>query len=333
MSTAKFEMEKFTGSNDFGLWKLKMKAVMMQQGLWEILKGGAAPAAEEEDGKATAKNQELQDKIYITLILSLGDRVLREVSKEESAAKVWAKLESIYQTKSLANRLHLKQKLFTFKISESKSILEQLEDFGKCIDDLEMIEEKIKDEDKALMLLNSLPACFEQFKGAILLGRDSKVTYEEVYSALKLKEIQKSRSKSVDAAAEVLSVKADSKKVGKKKSQKKQQPWKEKQGEGKETRSCHHCKKPDHIKKDCYAWKRKQAEAEKATDTADVVEGIETGQIMNVTDKGIMDSWIMDSGASFHMTSNKSWFMNLEEAEGYVTLGNNHTCEVRGIDV
>lgn len=118
--------------------------------------------------------------------------------------RVWAKLEAIYQTKSLANRLHLKQKLFTFKISESKSILEQFKDFGKCVDDLEMIEEKIKDEDKALMLLNSLPACYEQFKDAILLGRDSKLTYEEVYSASKLMEIQKSGSKSVDTAAELI---------------------------------------------------------------------------------------------------------------------------------
>ena len=148
MTTAKFDMEKFTGKNDFGLWRLKMKAVMMQQGLWDVLKSKAD--ADKEKGEI--KSQDLQDKAYSTLILSLSDRVLREVSKEETAAGVWAKLESLYMTKSLTNRLLLKQKLFTFKFSESGNIGEQLEEFSKCVDDLENIEEAIKDEDKVLML-------------------------------------------------------------------------------------------------------------------------------------------------------------------------------------
>ena len=198
-----------------------MKAVMMQQGLWEILQdgkkvtAGEGDAADGADEKVDPKAQKLQQRAYSTLILSLSDRVLREVSKEETAAAIWKKLESIYMTKSLANHLHLKQRLFTFKISEEKSILEQLEDFGKCVDDLENINEQIKDEDKALMLLNSLPKSYEQFKDAILLGRDSKITYEEVYSALKLKDFQNSSGKSIDSFGESLNVKATVKKFDK----------------------------------------------------------------------------------------------------------------------
>ena len=165
-----------------------MKDVMMQQGLWDVLKGGKEGAEE----KADVKKSDLHDKAYSTLVLSLSDRVLREVSK----------LESIYMTKSLTNRLHLKQKLFTFRFFDSRSIGEQLEEFAKCIDDLENIDEVIKDEDKALMLLNSLPKSYDQFKDAILLGRDSKITYEEVHSALKLKEFQKRVVKLVDPVAE-----------------------------------------------------------------------------------------------------------------------------------
>lgn len=67
MLTAKFDQEKFTGKNDFGLWKLKMKAVMMQHRLWEILKGSSDAKAEDVDEKAVAKNQDLQDRAYNTL--------------------------------------------------------------------------------------------------------------------------------------------------------------------------------------------------------------------------------------------------------------------------
>lgn len=270
-----------------------MKAVMMQQGLWAVLKGGKA----DEDEKADIKNQDLQDKAYSTLILSLNDRVLREVSKEETAAVVWNKLESLYMTKSLANRLLLKQKLFTFRFMESRSIGEQLEEFAKCVDDLENIDEAIKDEDKALMLLNSLPKSFEQFKDAILLGRDSKVTYEEVHSALKMKEFQKAASKTIDPAAEGLNVKEELKKSGKKKFQKKQKPWKEKSGEEKETRSCHYCKKPGHLKKNRYALKKKQHEQLTASNTADVVEEVQLAEALNIADEisEMCGSWIVDA--------------------------------------
>lgn len=39
MSSIKFEIEKFTGVNDFGLWRLKMRALLVQQGLLKALKG------------------------------------------------------------------------------------------------------------------------------------------------------------------------------------------------------------------------------------------------------------------------------------------------------
>ena len=39
MST-KFEVEKFTGSNDFGLWKMNMKAMLVKEGLDVALERG-----------------------------------------------------------------------------------------------------------------------------------------------------------------------------------------------------------------------------------------------------------------------------------------------------
>jgi len=41
MGSAKYKVEKFTGQNDFGLWRLKMRAFLVQQGLVEALDGEA----------------------------------------------------------------------------------------------------------------------------------------------------------------------------------------------------------------------------------------------------------------------------------------------------
>ena len=40
----KWDIEKFTGTNDFGLWKVKMQAVLIQKKYEKALKGeGALP--------------------------------------------------------------------------------------------------------------------------------------------------------------------------------------------------------------------------------------------------------------------------------------------------
>nr|GEY82659.1 retrovirus-related Pol polyprotein from transposon TNT 1-94 [Tanacetum cinerariifolium] len=58
----------------------------------------------------------LMKKAYNTLILCLRDCDLREVTKETTAARIWTKLTSLYMTKSLANIMHLKKKLYTYYI-------------------------------------------------------------------------------------------------------------------------------------------------------------------------------------------------------------------------
>jgi len=42
---SKWDIEKFTRENDFGLWKVKMEAVLTQQKCLEALKGEAAMPA------------------------------------------------------------------------------------------------------------------------------------------------------------------------------------------------------------------------------------------------------------------------------------------------
>ena len=65
--------------------------------------------------------------------------------QEPTAASMWAKLESLYMTKSLARRQFLKQQLYLFRMVKLKAVMELLVEFNKIIGDLENIEVRLED--------------------------------------------------------------------------------------------------------------------------------------------------------------------------------------------
>ena len=99
------------------------------------------------------------------------------------------RLESLYMTKSLTNKIYLKTKLFWFKMQEDKSLEENLDEFNKVVIDLENIGEKIDDENQAVILLNSLPPAYNQLRDTIRYSRDS-LSIEELESAIRSKELE-----------------------------------------------------------------------------------------------------------------------------------------------
>lgn len=51
-----------------------------------------------------------------------------------------------------------------------------------------------------------------------------------------------------------------------------------------------------------------------------------------VSEKNPETKWIMDSGCSWHMTPNRSWFEQFsDQADGLVLLGDNKPCKIEGI--
>jgi len=126
---SKWDIEKFTGDNDLGLWKVKMEAVLIQQKCEKALKGEGALLVT----MSRAEKTEMVDKAKSAIVLCLGDKILREVAQEPTAASMWSKLESLYMTKSLAHRQFLKQQLYAFRMVESKAIIEQLMEFNKSL--------------------------------------------------------------------------------------------------------------------------------------------------------------------------------------------------------
>ena len=84
MSSTKFEIEKFSGKNNFELWKLNMWHLLVQQGLQKALDG-------KRKRPLTMRNdewEELDSIAFSTIRLCLTDDVLFNIVEEKLATSL-----------------------------------------------------------------------------------------------------------------------------------------------------------------------------------------------------------------------------------------------------
>ncbi|CAL2259247.1 unnamed protein product [Prunus armeniaca] len=156
-------------------------------------------------------------------------------------------------------------------------------------------------EDKALMLLTSLPPSYKHFQTALMLGKSS-LNFEEVVQDIMMHHVitqhsgDTSQDEGLVANIEERGRSKDKKKKGKK-----------------ETDT-----------------------TEVVTDDGGELLCINSNVNSNVSaisSKAFSSDWILDFGCSYHMCSNKEWFDTYEkEEEGEVMMGDGSVCRVKSID-
>ena len=100
-SGGKIEIKKFNGQS-FELWKLKMEDLLVDKDQWIAVDPGTKPTKmSDEDWK------KLYRKAKTTIRLCVSDSVLLNVSGEATTKNLWEKLGTLYQSKSLVNKLFL----------------------------------------------------------------------------------------------------------------------------------------------------------------------------------------------------------------------------------
>ena len=75
-------------------------------------------------------------------------------------------------TKSLTNKLLLKQHMYSLRMQEGMHLRDRLDPSNKILLELCNIDVKVEDEDAALILLVSLPLSDENFVQSFIVGKD-----------------------------------------------------------------------------------------------------------------------------------------------------------------
>ncbi|KAK1430235.1 hypothetical protein QVD17_12833 [Tagetes erecta] len=304
----KVQIEKFNGT-DFSWWKMQINALLVQKDLEVVLTWVKPGKLELEDWESKDK------KARAVITLSLSKNVAFNIMKETTASGMMKALSNMYEKPSAANKVFLIRELVNTRMKESSSVTEHINKLNSILSRLESVDIKFEDEVQALLLLSSLP---DSWSGTVtaITGSTSTFTFEGIRDLVLGEDVR--RRNSGGSSSELLNV-GRGRKTNRGNGSKNR---KRSQSRARNDVTCWNCKQVGHFKNQCPNEKHE----------ANTVEDSEDDDVLICSVENSVDSWVMDSGASFHATHSSEALQNLKEGDfGKVRLANDDVLDVTGM--
>ena len=109
-----------------------------------------------EEKSETSKKDKINKTTYSLIKSCWTQDIKYHVLYETSAKKMWEIHEKEYLTKSIESGLLLKRRLYRLQLKKRLYIAEHMNNYTNLLTDFINVDVNIKEEDKALILLNSL---------------------------------------------------------------------------------------------------------------------------------------------------------------------------------
>ena len=312
MTEAKTVVVPLTGAN-YCTWKIQCKMSLMRDGLWGIV--SRAETSPDAGTERYAKFITRRDRALAAIVLSVDPSLLYLLGDPTDPAAVWDKLSSQFQRKTWANRLALRRRLHSLKLKEGQSVQEHVKNMTEIFNELAIIGDNISDEDRVVYLLASLPESFD----VLVTALEANATVPEMETVMERLLHEERKLKEKDPSITTESEGAMTLKHRRKGSR------------------CHYCYKFGHIQRNCREKEKKQkSELEKhhhrSTRTEQKVNSAETRKLQSSSEDevglvhqhvfsadGVNEytgtQWIIDSGATSHICSDRGLFVELKRLE------------------
>ncbi|KAG5617559.1 hypothetical protein H5410_017383 [Solanum commersonii] len=137
------------------------------------------------DNTLNSDKEKIERDVLTVIQLSLTPNVLCEVSTstDETAKKLWKRLEGLYQDRSVTTRMLIQRRLHTFKMDSGTLLQDHLDAFNKFVMDLQTARIKKDEGTLACALLFSLTSKYRDIENSIMYSKEH-ITIEQVRQTL-----------------------------------------------------------------------------------------------------------------------------------------------------
>ena len=305
VSTSASRINKFDGTN-FHTWKFKMQMVLEERDLWEVTSGEVKiEHCLTSLDQATFKRK--SRKALAIICLAMEDSQLPLVRSANGAQNAWSRLEGHFEKKSLANKLFLRRRFFTAMMEEGDDVLQHINKLKTLAEQLDAVGAPVSEDDLVITLLGSLNDSYA-FLITALESRADSLTWELVTSRVLHEDMKrKEQGGGIDGAAhgqgQAFLTNDNGQRKGGRPAQK--------------ASPCHYCGELGHWIAKCPVRIRENAGRQRSqrANIAQVEDN--SGDFLfsvggDASTTKASDVWLIDSGATQHMTYSKEYMKNFK---------------------
>lgn len=290
MSTSLPTFDRLEGSINFSTWKFQMELYLTHEDLWDYVT--TTPSATDQSG--TKKDSKARAKIC----LMINPELLVHVRQAKTTKECWESLVNAFEDKGVTNRCRLLGRLVSFKLEQFGSVREYITAILKVAQQLRDIGKEVDDEMLAALMLQGLTEKYNPMKMAIE-NSNINLTSDLIKTKL-LQQDEDNQSKPNDGNALVVKNKAQSSNVKANKGTTKNKYNKQKK------MKCFVCGGPHKAMMCPNNPNKKEKESS-------LLSAFTTLTHDNT-------EWVVDSGASSHMTHRKDWLSDYTVLNNVVNI-------------
>lgn len=290
-----FQVISLKGQSNYQTWKVQVRMALIRDNVWGIVSETELAPSDSASAEYT-KFSIRRDKALATIVLTLDPDLIYLIGDAEDPVIVWKLLQETFQKKSVASKFALRKKLINTKMSFNASLQSHAKLFSETYSNLAAIGEALNNDDKVFYLLCSLPESYDMVVTTIENCGKLPDFQTVLNKLLEHEKKMKERQNEQETETKALYAKKPNKKT------------------------CNHCHKPNHFARDCWIlhpelrksnkarFNKREASNQVAVKDPNVSDCVGLvacqHQACSVNNNRETTAFIVDSGATCHMTNN-----------------------------